>query len=190
MVVLAEIVLLITGAVLSFITLALLARFFMQWGRVSFRNPIGQFVITITDWAVMPARRVIPGLFGLDMASLLLAWVAQVLFILIKIGMGRLMVSAPLIVPLLGLIYLARMATYLILGIVIVSVVLSWVGPQAPAAYVFNELSRPFLTPFRRRIPPLGGIDLSPLVLLLVLQIVLLLIEYLQSGLLRFSFGS
>ncbi|MCL2875867.1 MAG: YggT family protein [Betaproteobacteria bacterium] len=186
---LAQIVLLITGTVLGFITLALLARVFMQLGRVSFRNPIGQFVIAITDWAVMPARRVIPGLFGLDMASLLLAWVAQILFVLIKISLSVLQVSTPFAIPLLGLVELACMAIYLVMGIVIVSVVLSWVGSQAPAAYVFSELSRPFLAPFRRRIPPLGGIDLSPLVLLLLLQIVLLAIAQLRESLLVFPFS-
>ncbi|MDR2014990.1 MAG: YggT family protein [Azoarcus sp.] len=185
---LAQIVLLITGTVLGFITLMLLARFLMQWGRVSFRNPIGHFVITITDWAVMPTRRIIPGLFGLDMASLLLAWVAQIFYVLIEIGSGM-PVSAPLAAPLLGLVYLARMAAYLVFGIVLISAVLSWVGPQAPAAYLFNELSRPFLAPFRRLIRPLGGIDLSPLVLLLVLQIVLLVIERLRMSLLMLPLG-
>ncbi|MCL1860930.1 MAG: YggT family protein [Proteobacteria bacterium] len=180
---LAQIVLLITGTVFGFITLTLLARFFMQWGRVSFRNPVGHFVITVTDWAVMPTRRIIPGLFGLDMASLLLAWVAQILNVLIEIGLG-IPVIAPVVIPLLGLVDLARMAVYLIFGVVLVAVLLSWVGPQAPAAYVFNELSRPFLAPFRRLIRPLGGIDLSPLVLLLALQIVLLVIAQLRRNLL------
>jgi len=180
---LAQIVLLITGTVFGFITLALLARFFMQWGRVSFRNPIGQFVITVTDWAVMPARRIIPGLFGLDMASLLLAWVAQTLHVLIEIGLGM-PVNTQFAIPLLGLVDLARMAVYLVFAIVLVSVVLSWVGARTPAAYVFDELSRPFLAPFRRLIRPLGGIDLSPLVLLLALQIVLLVIESLRRNLL------
>ncbi|MCL2590519.1 MAG: YggT family protein [Betaproteobacteria bacterium] len=184
-----NIVLLISGTILGFITLALLARFFMQWGRVSFRNPIGQFVITITDWVVMPTRRVIPGLFGLDMASLLLAWIAQILYVLIEVGLGMLLVSTPFVIPLLGLVDLARMVAYLVLGIVIVSVVLSWVGPQVPAAYIFNELSRPFLAPFRRLTRPLGGIDLSPLVLVLVLQIVLLVIEYLRRSLLMSPLG-
>jgi YggT family protein len=185
---LKQIVLFITGTVLGLITLMLLARFFMQWGRVSFRNPIGHFVIAITDWAVMPARRIIPGLFGLDMASLLLAWAAQVFFVLIVVALGM-PGSTPLGILLLSLIYLARMATYLVFGIVIVSVVLSWVGPQAPLARVFNDLSRPFLAPFRRLIRPLGGIDLSPLALLLVLQIVLMVIEHLQGSLVGLSFG-
>ena len=183
MLVLVQIVHLIASTGFGLITLTLLARFFMQWGRVSFRNPIGHFVITVTDWIVMPARRIIPGLFGLDMASLLLAWVAQILYVLVEIGLG-LQVSTPLAIPLLGLIGLARMGVYLIIGIVLVSVVLSWVGTRTPIAYVFDELSRPFLTPFRRWIPPLGGIDLSPLVLLLVLQIVLLLIQHLWKSLL------
>ena len=186
---LAQIVLLITGTVFGFITLVLLARFFMQWGRVSFRNPIGHFVITVTDWIVVPTRRIIPsGLFGLDMATLLLAWAAQVLYVLIEIGLG-LPVNSSFAIPLLGLIDLARMAVYLILGVVIVSVVLSWVGSRTPAAYVFDELSRPFLAPFRRFIPPLGGIDLSPLVLLLILQIVLLVITQLRLRLLALPFG-
>ena len=182
---LEQIVLLIAGTVFGFITLVLLARFFMQWGRVSFRNPIGHFVITVTDWAVMPARRIIPGLFGLDMASLLLAWVTQILYVLVRIGLG-LKVSSSLAIPLLGLVDLARMATYLVFGVVLVSIVLSWVGSRSPAAYVFDELSRPFLAPFRRLIRPLGGIDLSPLVLLLVLQIVLLVIGRLWMSLLAF----
>ena len=183
MLVVQQIVLLIASAVFGFITLTLLARFFMQWGRVSFRNPIGHFVIAVTDWAVMPTRHVIPGLFGLDMASLLLAWVAQILYILIEIGFGMPVVT-PFAIPILGLVDLARMAVYLVFGTVLVAVVLSWVGPQVPAAYVFNELSRPFLAPFRRLIRPLGGIDLSPLVLLLVLQIVLLIIARLRISLL------
>ncbi|MDR2882114.1 MAG: YggT family protein [Azoarcus sp.] len=180
---LTDIVLLITGTVFGFMTLVLLARFFMQWGRVSFRNPIGHFVITVTDWAVMPARRVIPGLFGLDMASLLLAWVAQILYVLIQIGLGLMVVRTSLAIPLLGLVDLARMATYLVFAVVLVSVVLSWVGARTPIAYVFDELARPFLTPFRRLIRPLGGLDLSPLVLLLVLQIVLLIIASLRKSL-------
>jgi len=179
----AQIVLLIVGTIFGFITLVLLARFFMQWGRVSFRNPIGHFVITVTDWIVMPTRRVIPGLFGLDMASLLLAWVAQMLHVMIIAGLGFLRMSTLFVIPLLGLLGLARMATYLIFGVVLVSVVLSWVGARTPLAYVFDELSRPFLAPFRRVIPPLGGIDLSPLVLLLILRIVQIFIDGLWDSL-------
>ena len=68
---LANILLLVIDVAASFLTLMLLARFFMQWQRISFRNQLGQFVVSTTDWIVRPLRRFIPGLFGLDMASLL-----------------------------------------------------------------------------------------------------------------------
>ena len=64
----------------GFFTLALLARFAMQWTRASFRNPLGQFVVAVTDWAVVPVRRLVPSAFGVDLATLLLAWLAQAMF--------------------------------------------------------------------------------------------------------------
>ena len=75
---LANILLLVIDVAASFLTLMLLARFFMQWQRISFRNQLGQFVVSTTDWIVRPLRRFIPRLFGLDMASLLPAWLVQV----------------------------------------------------------------------------------------------------------------
>lgn len=74
---LTDLTLLVLNAVASFITTLLLARFYMQWARVSFRNQIGAFVIQTTDWAVLPARRVIPAMFGLDMATLVVAWLIK-----------------------------------------------------------------------------------------------------------------
>ncbi|MDR1423108.1 MAG: YggT family protein [Azoarcus sp.] len=172
---LVDILRLIINTVFGLIALTLLARFFMQWARVSFRNPGGQFVLATTDWVVRPLRRFIPGLFGLDLATLLAAWVAQML----NLGLVLVLLGAPAssllaAVPLYALLKLAQLAVYLIMGIVIVAVVLSWVAPHAPAAAVVNGLMRPFITPFRRIIPPLGGVDFSPLVLLLVLQVILM----------------
>jgi len=178
---LGNILLLVLNTAFGFITLMLLARFFMQWQRVSFRNQIGQFVVTTTDWVVRPLRRVIPGLLGLDMASLIPAWIFQTLFVFIELTLR----GAPLggsvgglLLGLwgLGLLELARMAIYLVFGVVLMSAILSWVSPHSPAAPVFHNLSAPFLRPFRRIIPPIANVDLSPLVLLLVLQIVLMLL--------------
>jgi YggT family protein len=75
---LLKILLFILDTVCGFFTLALLVRFVMQWVRAPFRNPLGQFIVAVTDWMVRPVRRLIPGLFGLDMASLFLAWLWQV----------------------------------------------------------------------------------------------------------------
>ncbi|NMG29204.1 YggT family protein [Aromatoleum evansii] len=184
---LGNVLLLVLDTAFGFITLMLLARFFMQWQRVSFRNQVGAFVVATTDWIVRPLRRVIPGVMGLDLASLLPAWVLQTLFVFIELSLrGAALNGNPggLILGLwgLGLLEVARMAIYLVFGVVLMSAILSWVSPHAPAAPVFHNLSAPFLRPFRRILPPIANVDLSPLVLLLVLQIVLMLLGGLRGN--------
>ena len=184
---LGNILLLILDVAVSFITMLLLARFFMQWQRVSFRNQIGQFVVATTDWVVRPLRRVIPGLMGLDMASLLPAWIFQTLFVFIELSLRGVPMGggvAGLLLGLwgLGLLEVARMAIYLIFAVVLISAILSWVSPHAPAAPVFHGLADPFLRPFRRIIPLVANIDLSPLVLLLLLQILLTILGGLRGN--------
>ena len=83
---LVRILLFVLDTVCGLMTLALLVRFAMQWARVPFRNPLGQFIVAVTDWMVRPVRRLIPGLFGLDMASLFLAWLWQVAYQGIALG--------------------------------------------------------------------------------------------------------
>lgn len=184
---LANVLLLILNTVVGFITLMLLARFFMQWQRVSFRNQIGHFVVTTTDWVVRPLRRFIPGLFGLDMASLLPAWAFQTALVFIELVLRSVpLADNPASVLLgvwgLGLVELLRMMIYLVFAIVLVSAVLSWVSPYSPAAPIVNALAEPFLRPFRRIVPTIANVDLSPLVLLLVLQIVLMVLGNLRGG--------
>ena len=183
---LVQILLFILDTVCGFLTLALLVRFAMQWARVPFRNPLGQFIVAVTDWMVRPVRRLIPGLFGLDMASLFLAWLWQVAYQGIALGFtGVLLAVSPaptFVVALLALLEVAKISLYLVIGAVIVSAVFSWVNPYAPLAEVFNTLTRPLLRPFRRFIPPVGGVDLSPLALLLVLQIGLFVIASLRQS--------
>lgn len=175
--------------VASAFTMILLARVLMQWVRLPFRNPLGQFVMAASDWIVIPVRRLIPSLAGLDTACLLLAWLTQLIYqSLLSLGSGLagnelgglLLVS----LPLLALLSVIKSAIYLIMGIVIVSALMSWINPQAPLAPLLWQLSRPFLAPFQRLIPPLGGVDLSPLVLLLVLQILLTLLTSVHYSLL------
>ena len=185
---LTQIALFILDSVCGFLTLALLARFAMQWAHAPFRNPLGQFIIAVTDWMLRPLRRVIPGLFGLDMASLLLAWFWQVVYQGIALGLSGVLLAvsfAPaLVVALLALLEVAKISLYLMMGAVLVAAVFSWVNPYAPLADVFNTLTRPLLRPFRRFIPPVGGVDLSPLALLLVLQIALFVVAGLRNSVL------
>jgi YggT family protein len=185
---LIQILLFILDTACGFLTLALLVRFAMQWARVPFRNPLGQFIVAVTDWMVRPVRRLIPGLFGLDMASLFLAWLWQVAYQGIALGFtGVLLAVSPaptFVVAALALLEVAKISLYLVIGAVIVSAVFSWVNPYAPMAEVFNTLTRPLLQPFRRVIPPVGGVDLSPLALLLLLQIALFVVANLRHSVL------
>jgi YggT family protein len=185
---LIQILLFVLDTACGFLTLALLVRFAMQWARAPFRNQLGQFIIAVTDWMVRPLRRLIPGLFGLDLATLLLAWLWQVAYQGIALGFsGVLHAVSPaptLVVALLALLEVAKISLYLVMGAVIVSAVFSWVNPYAPLAEVFNTITRPLLRPFRRIIPPIGGVDLSPLALLLVLQIALFVVANLRNSVL------
>ena len=163
-----------------------LMRFLMQWMRIAFHNPLGQFIIAASDWAVRPVRKVLPGLWGIDLASLLLAWLTQFACLALTVGlMGAGLDPGALgILALLAVIECLRVMLYVIFAIVLMTAVLSWVNPYAPMAPLLNALARPFLTPLRRFIPPLGGVDLTPLVLLIVLQLLIVLLASLRVSIL------
>ena len=172
----------------GFFVYALLLRFHMQWLRAPFRNPVGQFVSALTDWIVRPARRVVPGLFGLDLASILIAWIVEALMLVLLYWLrGFSFAGAPGIAA--GILFtlaameLMRASLYLLIGVVIVQVIISWVNPHAPLAPVFDALTRPFYAMFRRFVPTIGNVDLSPLFVLLVAQILLMLLENLVAHL-------
>jgi len=171
----------------SFFVFVLLARFYMQLMRVPFRNPLGQFVTALTNWLVLPARRLIPAMFGLDLASFLLAWLLQalLLFLLYLLrGAGVASASGMVLGVLLtlALLELARLSLYLLIGVILIQVVISWINPYAPLAPLFNALAAPFLRPFRRLIPPIGNVDLSPLFALVAAQLLLIPLEYLARS--------
>ncbi len=178
----------LVGFVASFFAALFVLRFVLQWARAPFRNPIGRFVITLTDWGVRPLRRVVPGWRGNDLASLVMAWLIETASLIVVL----LIVDAPLVdggnlVPLAfiaGFIEMLRTLAYVILGAAIGVVVLSWINPQAPMAPVFQAVAEPFLRPFQRVIPPIGGIDLSPLFLLFVLQALLGVLAFAKSSVL------
>lgn len=181
---------LVLGTVCDLLALAFLARLAMQWARVSFHNPVGQFVMAVTDWAVKPLRRVVPGLFGLDLASLLLAWLTQTLYLAVIIGVAGLLGGGALfavgLAALGGLVETLRLAVYLAMGVIIIAAILSWVGPYSPVAPLFQRLSQPLLAPVQRWLPPIGGVDLSPLVVLLALQVLLMVLGHWRAAVLPF----
>jgi YggT family protein len=168
------------------LTYVVLLRFWMQALRAPFRNPVGQFVVALTDWGVVPLRRVIPAFRAYDLASLALAWLLQMaMFVLLGMlvyQVNPLGALLPLVVN--ALIELARMSLQLLIFVVIIQVVLSWVSPGHPLGYVFESLTRPFCGFFRRFIPPIGNIDLSPLFVIVVAQVLLIALAGIPRALL------
>ena len=167
------------NALIGFFTFALLLRFYMQAFRVNFRNQVGAFIVQLTNWLVLPLRRIVPGIFGLDLASLLPAYLLQVLLLFAAFSLrGGLEMAAPGAVfgVILWQAVLAtlRISIYLLIGALILQAVLSWVNPYSPLAQPLAQITRPFLSPIRRILPPIAAIDLSPLVAILLAQLVLI----------------
>lgn len=181
---LTQILSLLLGTAAGLLSLAFLARVWMQWMRAPFRNPVGQFVITLTNWAVLPLRRIIPGLFGIDLASVLAAWLTQFAYLAIMAslsGFGLDALGGFLAVAGAAVLAMLKLFIYLLMGVVILAALMSWISPHSQAAPLFNGLAAPLLDPVRRVVPVFGGgLDLSPLVVILLLQVVLIVLENLR----------
>ncbi len=166
----------------TLLIVALLLRFWLQAARAPFNNPLAGFLAAVTNWGVRPLRRVVPGLWGLDLATLVLAWLTawalELLLSVLGLGTAGLYGSGAtwLISALLAVVQLLRVFIYMLLTVVIVQAVLSWVSPYSPVAPLLVLLSRPFLRPIQMRIKPVSGFDLAPLVLLIVCQLALILL--------------
>ncbi len=163
---------------------ACLLRLYMQYQKVPFGNPVGRFVFALTDWLVLPLRRVLPAIRRIDTASLVGAYLLQLVqFGLLWLLLAR-MTGAGL-VPLLALFGLLRLVISALTGLIIVGAVLSWVRADSPIVDVIDRLCAPLLRPFRKLIPLVGGIDLSPLALLVLLQVAAIVLASVQETVMR-----
>lgn len=164
----------------------LLLRFWMQALRV--RPPMGlaQSIFQLTDWLIHPIRRLIPGFAGYDWASLLAAFLVALLSVLINVWLMS--HFSVLNVVLLAVFRLVQWILYGFMALLVLEAIFSWVNPHAPFAPFIRTLNNPVLSPLRRLIPPLGGIDFSTLILLIVLQVLNRLLDELLPALLGFNF--
>lgn len=183
-----QIVSLLLDVVIGLIGGACLLRLYMQHQRVPFGNPLGRFVFAVTDWLVLPLRRLLPSLGRWDTASLVAAWLLELLqVVLLWLLAGT--VGSAAVLPLLALFGVVRLAISALTVLVIVSAILSWVqasqGRTSMTADILDRLSAPLLRPFRRVLPMVGGVDLSPLALLLVLQVAGIVLAAVQVSVLR-----
>lgn len=163
----------------SLYLLIVLLRFILQLVRADFYNPLSQFVVKATKPLLNPLRRVIPGFGGLDFASLVLAILVQLLLMVVVLLMMGFGIGGAL--PQL-LVWSVIGVTSLFLKVfffaLIVSVILSWVAPGSynPAAQLVNQICEPLLAPFRRILPNLGGLDISPIFAFIALNLIDMLV--------------
>ncbi len=164
---------------LGLFSLALLMRFYLQAARAPARNPLSHFLSALTDFIVRPARRVIPGLWGYDLSTLLLAWLTELLLVSSVLALKGYQLGPGVGTAVIGLMLLAalnllKLFIYILMVAVFAQAILSFVAPRGPATSMLGSLTRPFLAIFQRRVPPVGGVDLSPLFVLVICQILLM----------------
>ncbi len=164
--------------VFGFYILAVMLRFLLQWVRADFYNPLVQFLVRITNPPLLPLRRIVPGYRGLDLASLVLAFALQ----LVEMSLITLLISPfPSVggVLLLTVAELFKLLINIYLWGIVIQAILSWVNPDPrhPAARVLAQLTDPVLRPVRNRLPPVSGIDLSPMVVVVGLIFISLLLQ-------------
>jgi YggT family protein len=162
----------------GFYILAVMLRFLLQCVRADFYNPLVQFLVRITNPPLLPLRRIVPGYRGLDLASVVLAFVLQLVEVLLvtllraqDAGIGGLL--------LLTVAELLKLLINIYLWGVVIQAVLSWFNPDPyhPAARVLAQLTAPVLRPARRLLPPISGVDLSPLLIVVALIFISLLLQ-------------
>ncbi|WP_192459147.1 YggT family protein [Musicola keenii] len=152
--------------------MVLLLRIWMQWAHSDFYNPLAQFVVKLTQPVVVPLRRIIPSLGPIDSASLLLAFLLTTLKypLLLLIQVGALALSP--INLLVGLLVLIKSTGYLVFWVIIVRSLMSWISQgRSPVDYMLYQLTEPLMSPVRRILPSTGGLDFSPMVVILLLYL-------------------
>jgi YggT family protein len=156
----------------SLYLLIVLLRFILQLVRANFYNPLCQFIVKATQPLLKPLRRVIPSMFGLDMSSLVLALIVQMVLIAVILLLKGFQVDLLLLVP-WALIAISSLFLNILFYAMIISVILSWVAPGShnPGAELVAQITEPVLAPFRRIVPNLGGLDISPIFAFIVIQL-------------------
>ena len=167
------------STVIELYTMVLLLRVWMQWARVDFYNPFSQFIVKITQPVVGPLRRIIPAMGPLDSASVLLALVLCVLKAIVLF----MVVTFQPIIWIAAVLILLKTIGQLICGVLLMMAIMSWVSQgRSPVEFVLMQLADPLLRPIRRLLPSMGGIDFSPMILVLLLYVINMGIAELLQG--------
>ncbi len=181
---LSEISTTILQTLASLYLLIIVLRFLLQIAKADFYNPVSQFIVKATNPLLIPLRRIIPGLFGLEIPCIVLALVLQWLVIqaLGFLSIGSLLPALPVLIW--SIIGLASLVLNIYFWGLLIMVIISWVAPgnPNPMLTLLNSLINPALKPIQRIIPPLGGLDLTPIFAFLLIHILRLVVNHMAQA--------
>jgi len=169
---------------LTLYLLAVLLRFLLQVARADFYNPISQFLVKATNPLVIPLRKVIPGLGGIDLSSLLLAVTLQglgIVLMLLLLGSGLPNIILIVLWSVLGVLGLVINIYFFAL---LAMIILSWIAPgdNHPALMLLFQITEPVMAPFRKVLPPMGGMDFSPILLFILINVIQIALRHVATG--------
>ncbi len=169
---------------LSLYLIAILLRFLLQLVRADFYNPFSQFVVKITNPLVVPVRRIIPGYGGVDIATLLLAVLLQIAGIaaIFLIRFGAIPAAVPLILG--GLLGVVALLVQMYFFALLAMIILSWVaqGSRHPAIFLLYQITEPLMAPVRKILPPMGGLDFSPILAFILINIAQIVLQHMAAA--------
>lgn len=179
-----EIVVYLVQTALSIYLVAMLLRFLLQMVRADFYNPISQFLVKITNPLVLPLRRVLPAVGGIDLASLALSLLLQMLAIAVMMGLYGLGMPNVLALLLWAAVGLLGLLVNFYFFALLAMIILSWVAPGGshPALLLLYQVTEPVMAPFRRVLPPMGGIDFSPILVFILINVVQIMLRHLAGS--------
>jgi YggT family protein len=168
------------STLITFYLFVVILRFILQLARADFYNPISQFIVKATNPPLRPMRRFIPPLGGLDSSSFLLAIIVQALGISALLWINYGAIAPPLSLFIWSLLGVATAFTKLFFITILVSIVFSWLAPQSrhPALVLLHQLNEPVMAPFRRILPDMGGLDLSPILVFICINVLEIIIRH------------
>lgn len=178
----SEIFNLVIETISSLYVMIVLMRFILQLSRADFYNPISQFVVKATNPLLIPIRRLIPGFAGIDIASIVLAVLVQSIAMGLKVVALGYAVDNPFDIILLSSVLVASLLIKIYFWSLIIMIIASWIAPGSshPALLLINQISEPLMKPFRSILPPMGGLDLSPILAFLSLQVLEVVVNHLM----------
>jgi len=170
--------------VLSLYLIAMLLRFLLQLERADFYNPISQFIVKITNPLVVPLRKIVRGYGSVDFASLLLALILQIVGIAAVFLLSLGGIPAPSVLLMGGLLGIAALLVQIYFFALLAVIILSWVaqGSHHPAIFILYQITEPVMAPVRKLLPPMGGLDFSPILVFVLINIVQIVLQHMAAA--------